>query len=346
MKLVALFLWLSALIAVSDDLTNRVRFTNQHVDIRVVWDPSSTNGLSLRIHDGDHGTNYVSTNAVLVALESSKIELPDGFDVFGPAGAPFWVLPQSQDPSLLYAGFSAEGIPRDLFEGSFDLLLRAVNGPGDFFVWQSAEFGSLEMFFNSRDGIDDGDRVPILIGGHGHYNFGFTTNGLYEVVLQPIGHPLGAFTNLVGQEVTILFAVEPLPTNAPPELTLWEQWQRENWPASSEIAVIGPDADPDQDGASNVQEFLTGTNPNSRASVSDLVISLSQAASPAIILELRPIVVERLASVAVILETAPSLGGPWSPTTGFNQSGSSLRREETLPAGAAARFYRLRVALR
>lgn len=349
MKLFGILLWLSAFAAWSDDfsLTNRVRFTNQHVDVRIVWDTvASTNGLSLRIHDGDHATNYLATNAVLVALESSKLTLPDGFEVFGAAGSPFWVLPQSQDPALLYAGFSAEGLPRNLFDGSFNIRLRSVNGPGNMFIWQAAEFGSLEIFVNTRDGIDDSDRVPINIGGHGHYNFGFTTNGLYEVVFQPVGRFLGADTNLFGDEVAILFAVEPIPTNTPPELTLWQQWQRDNWPSSTEVSVIGADADPDGDGASNAQEFLTGTDPRSPASRSGLSVALQNQPTPAIVLELQGVVIERLESVVVALESAPSPGGPWTGTSEFAQNGTVLRWQESLSAGPGARFYKLRISLR
>lgn len=349
MKLFGILLWLSAFAALSDDfsLTNRVRFTNQHVDIRIVWDTAaSTNGLSLRIHDGDHATNYLATNAVLVALESSKLTLPDGFEVFGAAGSPLWVLPQSQDPTLLYAGFSAEGLPRDVFDGSFNVRLRSISGPGNMFIWQAAEFGSLEMFVNTRDGIDDGDRVPINIGGHGHYNFGFTTNGLYEVVFQPVGRLLGADTNLFGDEVTILFAVEPIPTNTPPDLSLWQRWQRDNWPASTDVSVIGADADPDDDGVPNAQEFLTGTDPRSSASRSVLSVALQNESASAVALELRGVVLERLESVVVTLESAQSPAGPWTETSDFARNGTVLRWEETLSGAPDARFYRLQVSLR
>ena len=44
-------------------------------------------------------------------------------------------------------------------------------------------------------------------------------------------------------------------------------WQSANWPGVSNVAIIGPNADPDGDGVTNAIEFNAGTNPTTSTSV-------------------------------------------------------------------------------
>lgn len=195
-----------------------VRLTTAHVDIRIVDRPGQSNRLDLQIVDEDSGITYPSTNAILVLPTSARINIPEGFDVFGPSGSPLWVLPQSQDPSLLYLGISAEGIAGGDLESRFDIQLVDVQGPGHFFVWQFDTFSNLVMAMNSRDGIDDADRVRPLVGGHEHFNWGFTASGYHEISVR-ISNRIAGSTNVVSSGlIPLRFGVEPytLPTPAQP----------------------------------------------------------------------------------------------------------------------------------
>ena len=56
-----------------------------------------------------------------------------------------------------------------------------------------------------------------------------------------------------------------LNTGGAPGIT-FADWQAGEFPGQSDLAVIGPNADPDGDGCSNLLEFLTGTDPNALGS--------------------------------------------------------------------------------
>ena len=208
--------WAWASDTAQSSLTNRIAFTRQHVDIRLVFRADAETPITVQIRDGDRGINYPATNTVLVVAEQAKLAIPAGFEMFGPEGSPLWVLPQSQDPALLFLGFSSEGFPRDLFDGRLRLQLKEVHGPGSVFLWQADSAGGVTLRINSKDGLDANDRIEPLINGHDHYNLGFTTAGLYELVFQPSARTLGSETFLLGESVPVLFAVEPLPVVPPP----------------------------------------------------------------------------------------------------------------------------------
>lgn len=225
--------WLPAAPLLADAAGSRTVLTNQHADFRILYQPAETSvlaiGIATRVEDVL--VKFATTNVLLVVAEhadlkhpSNPLGLPDGLPPgtpFGEAGDPLWILPQAQDASLLYLGFSAEKLPPGVFDQPFTFRLRAVRGPGHFFAWQADEAGNLLVKFNSRDGITEADATRPLLGSHEHFNFGFTTNGHYEVTFQVTGHRAGASTNDVSAEATFLFAVEPLPLvpAGPPRLS-------------------------------------------------------------------------------------------------------------------------------
>ena len=198
--------------------TNVLRLVNVHTDLRVLLHASPTNHLEIVCRDQDSGVNHRSNEVVLVVREAAKFTLPGDFPPLGNSGDTLWILPQSQDLELLFLGFSAETILPGQFVSQLEFRLKRVQGPGLFFVWQSATFGQLDFKINTRDGISAADRVVIGAGGHDHYNFGFTTSGVYRVTFTVSGTMSGQTVPLVSPETTFTFEVEPLPA-APPAIT-------------------------------------------------------------------------------------------------------------------------------
>lgn len=231
-----------------------VVLTNQHVDIAVVYDgPDGALSLKALV---DRASVVELSDTTFIVAEEAKLTLPDGTP-FGNGGDPIWVLPQSQNSALLYMGFSAEQIPPGVFEDPLEVQLAGVSGPGHFFLWQSTAVGELEIKMNSRDGISTEDRTTPLIGSHEHVNWGFSTNGIYEVMFRAIGKRTGEGTNIVGQVCTMRFHVLPLPLPLSP----FQQWQVEKFGPGAGENIKAATADPDADELANIFEYAFGSDP-------------------------------------------------------------------------------------
>lgn len=324
-----------------------VLLTNEHVDLRVIHDASAETPLGLRVVDDDAqpARVFASTNCILVAAESSRLELPADVPPLGSAGDSLWALPASQQPGLLYLGMSAEGIPGGAFTGPLMLRLLGVEGPGHFFLWQ-AELGTLRFWMNSRDGVDSGDSFPQLPGGHSHANWGFSTSGVYRITLQAEGRRIGETTNRVSEPTVFTFHVLPLPAVPP---SPFATWQARHWPGVSDPAVIGEEADPDADGRPNLWEYADGTDPRAAdvPALPQLVASVSAAgAESKLVLRMRRPTTSSDLEFRVFTAAEPS--GPWQPLTGAtpveSSEGDWTRVEAVDPSGIArssSRFYRV-----
>ena len=190
-------------------LPANVDLTNEHVDLRMEYAPASSNIFYMVASDEDHHIQYASNEVNLVLETNSQITLPGDFPPLGNAGDQLWVIPQSQDPTLLYLGISAEDVPLGVFNGNLTFQLKAMDGPGNFFLWQADSGGNLTYYMNTRDGITASDTTIPLIPSHSHYNWGFTTNGVYHLTFQAYGQRLGEATNIFTPLTTFTFNVLP-----------------------------------------------------------------------------------------------------------------------------------------
>lgn len=306
-NLAALLAGLPVLVAaVSAADTNRVLLVTEHADLRVDYNPARTNALTLLARDEDNRTDHPAAVAVLVAEASAEAMLPADIPPLGQAGDPLWVLPATQDDDLLFLGLSAEEISAGVFDGPLTLRLVSLTGPGHFFLWQISPSGDFQFRMNSRDGLGPEDGVELPIGGHSHYNWGFTTNGIYRLTFQAEGRRMGETTNLVSDAVTFTFHVRPLPPSP------FQQWQARHWPGETNVTVIGAAADPDGDATPNLWEYVQGTPPTNafptfgpqpQIAVSFTLPVLAVVVFPT--LGLPP-------DVAYCLWTADDLTGPWN----------------------------------
>jgi hypothetical protein len=302
----AILLWTAIPQAHAAD--ERVSLTTGHVDLRIDYDAGRSNLLEIVVSDDDHGVELPATSAIIVVSESARLQLPGDLLPLGQSGDSLWIIPQSQDPGIVFLGLSAEHNPGGVFAGAIDLRLVDIRGPGSFFFWQS-DLGSLNFFYDSSDGMGLEDSFPQLVGGHSHGNWGFTTNGVYWVTLQAFGQRVGESTNIFSPPTVFEFHVEPVP----PATSPFQLWQAEQWPGSSDPSQTAPDADPDHDGRRNLEEYALGTDPRTpdhAAAPAPAIQFTGVADIPGVELRLR--LRRDRTDVEPSLVVAPDREGPWT----------------------------------
>jgi len=317
---------------------------NEHADIGVEYE-AETGKLLLHVHDEDHDAEYEPADVALIVRESARRALPEG-TLFGNEGDPFWILPQSQEEESLLLGFSAEELPPEVFTGALQFSLLAAQGPGRFFAWQVDQGGSLDVRMNTADGIEASDTVFVSAGGHQHFNFGFTTNGIYRVTIQASARRAGEATNLVSEPATFEFRVLPLPFSP------FRQWQDEIFGVDAAEQVKGSNADPDADGIANLLEYAFGLDPkvvSPRAGLPSIQV-IERDGGRAVLLKFPR--AARATDVRFTIEAAFSLNSPsWMPIfSGANHEfgGGAESAEWADPSPISSgpmRYYRLNIEL-
>lgn len=329
-----------------------VILATEHVDLRIRYRPEATPMLDIVATNDDArpAVDHPATNTVLQAAEFARLELPGDLPPLGSAGDPIWVLPASQKEGLLYLGMSAEGNPFGVFDGPLEMRLMAVDGPGHFFLWQ-AELGGLTFWMNSRDGLGSEDVFHQSVGGHSHFDWGFTTSGVYRLTFQAEGRRLGEASNVVSDPTTFTFHVLPLPeaTRSP-----FQQWQAVQWPDTSDPSIVGPESDPDGDGLVNLWEYASGRSPISRDSPpwpGPLISMEGVGAEARVVLRVARVV--EASDVDFGVHGAGSPEGPWHaapllPESGPAQGGMVIVtfRDPGLVSSKAVSFYRVDVKLK
>jgi surface-anchored protein len=229
--------------------------TREHVDGPFVRFQAGANPeLSLVVRDETARVDYAGTNVILVARAEARLTLPAGTP-FGAAGAPLWILPQTQNPNLLYLGISAADVPHGAFSGPLNLRVTRYEGPGYFMVWQATGPGQFNFRIDTRDGLSSDGFSPSA-GAHEHFNWGFSTTGVHCVTYQVSGTRAGSGALVMSPEMTVAFHVLPLPP-----ATNFATWQKHFWPPGFRPERTVTNANPDADAFSNLHEYAFGLSP-------------------------------------------------------------------------------------
>ncbi|GIF74599.1 hypothetical protein Asi02nite_41170 [Asanoa siamensis] len=143
--------------------------------------------LSLEVHDDTVEPSVMRDPADVTfhALPASAVQVPDipQYSFLGEPGATVWLLPQVQDPNLLWPGWNTTTLPGGVFAGdSVKLSLVDVDGPGDVWVFMSDAIGMPLHKFRTDDGLPDALDVPVHT--HAHANWAFSATGTYTLRFQ------------------------------------------------------------------------------------------------------------------------------------------------------------------
>jgi surface-anchored protein len=143
--------------------------------------------LSLRVKDDTVSPAVVRDPAdvtfqVLPAAETTVPDLP-AFAFLGTPGSRIWMLPQVQDPGLLWPGWNTTNLNSGVFAGDrVGLSLVDVDGPGDVTLFDTNSLGTPNIKFRSSDGLPD--RLDVPVHTHAHAGWVFSTPGAYTLRFQ------------------------------------------------------------------------------------------------------------------------------------------------------------------
>ncbi|NEA31986.1 choice-of-anchor M domain-containing protein [Streptomyces sp. SID13031] len=196
---------LSGLALPADAATPKVVLDQGHVD--VVGIAFEDGAFNLHIHDEEHGVEYAPSEVNLVAKPGSEIAVPADpqYSFLGTPGARAWVLPQVQDPDLLWPGIGAEEIEPGVFkDDALKVDVIGVTGPADLSVFTTDAFGAPTVLVDSGNGLPD--RINTSAGGHLHANWAFEAAGTYKVKVRVCG-TLAATNQTVSAIATYTFKV-------------------------------------------------------------------------------------------------------------------------------------------
>ncbi|MFI7274351.1 choice-of-anchor M domain-containing protein [Streptomyces sp. NPDC049879] len=155
-----------------------------HVD---VIDVSYEDGeLALGLHDETTGTGVERDPADVTLRVKPEAELAvpsnPAYAFLGSPGDPVWVLPQTNNPDLLFAGWAAHEVPSGAFEDDeVTVALTAVSGPGDVSAYDVVS-GLPVVNYDSGDGLPDA--FTTTAGDHHHTNWAFEAEGDYTLTFQ------------------------------------------------------------------------------------------------------------------------------------------------------------------
>jgi surface-anchored protein len=185
-----------------------------HTDVGIVYELGAWN-LHIGQHEAIPPMEYAPNEAVLgVDLLAAHTTVPANpqFSFLGTAGSSVWLLPQVQDPALLFLGFGTEELPSGLFvNDQVTLNLLDVRAPGQFSVFETDMFGNPNVIMNSGDGITGADSIVLQAPGHLHVNWAFSAPGTYEVDFNAAGTLADGNVFTSSGPITYTFEVAAVP---------------------------------------------------------------------------------------------------------------------------------------
>jgi surface-anchored protein len=183
--LVATALAAAALPAQASD---RVVLSQGHVD---VLDIAFEDGeLEVSVHDEtvEPDVERDPDDVLFQVKPEAETTVPDTaqFAFLGDPGDPVWILPQDNDPNLLFAGLGTEEVEPGVFKDD-TLRIRLVSacGPADFSMFTVDALDQVQILADSGDGLPD--VTTIEAGVHQHLNWGFEAEGDYVLTFVVTG---------------------------------------------------------------------------------------------------------------------------------------------------------------
>ena len=187
-----------------------------HIDAFTLTWQDDTLAVNLQEDVTGNHVLHAPEDVLLQVKPEAALVLPDpvpsSLSFLGQAGDTVYYLPQTQDPELIWPGWSTERIPAGVFTNPLRIEITDVEGPGDIFMWQTGSFGQ------SISVLGGGFQLPGTISPnvnvHAHANWAFTAEGQYTLTVQASGTLTGG-GSVTSAPATYTFQVgdaDPVPS--------------------------------------------------------------------------------------------------------------------------------------
>lgn len=184
------------------DASGLVVLSQGHVD--VIGVAFEDGAFDVHVHDEEADIEYAPHEVQIVAKSESRTTVPDdpAFAFLGDPGDPVWVLPELQDPNLVWPGIAAEEVEPGVFvNDSLRVSILAAVGPGDLSIFTVGTAGP-DVLADTGDGLPD--TITISAGEHLHANWAFEAAGHYAVAVRVSG-TLAATNQQVRSGIAVYF---------------------------------------------------------------------------------------------------------------------------------------------
>ncbi len=176
-------------------------------------------GLTNLPVNGPYGAGQVAILVPEVVAQPRRVSADLDAALGNNAGDTTWILPEAAQEALdlgvVWMGPEVEEDAYDAIDdpdgdpltGNLRWTLDAVNGPGEVAMWVNDQFGNVELWMGSADGLDASDGIDLFEGAI-HNNWAFTAPGTYELTFG-FGATVGGVD--VSEQATFTFVVVPAP---------------------------------------------------------------------------------------------------------------------------------------
>ncbi|GAA3685311.1 surface-anchored protein [Lentzea atacamensis] len=157
-----------------------------HVD--VIGIAFEDNQFHVHVHDEGTDTEYEPSQVRFAVKPAARTEVPNdpAYAFLGAPGKPVWVLPQVEDPQLLWPGIASEEVQSGVFANdSLTVKIECVSGPADFSIFTTDPVGAPTVLVDSGNGLPDSVTLPAA--SHLHANWAFEAAGNYAITVRVSG---------------------------------------------------------------------------------------------------------------------------------------------------------------
>ncbi|MBK1832866.1 choice-of-anchor M domain-containing protein [Roseibacillus ishigakijimensis] len=187
--------WVSSVFAAAPASRERDLITQVHCDVVNVSFGEGTLALGSQADlEGQLGVPVDPEVGLFNVEEAARTQVPGvaSYAFLGEEGSDVWIAPESNpNGALLWPGFKTEGVPAGVLdENEITLRLQAVEGPGEFQLYQTTPFGEPVRLLSSEG--TELREWTLPAGVHAHASWAFTAAGRYTLTFRASARVDGA----------------------------------------------------------------------------------------------------------------------------------------------------------